>query len=319
MKPTINRKKIGLYLLLSYGISWLTATILYLSGMGLDGIASMAVVAVFYMGGPAVATFIIQKIIYKERFKECGWSFDKKAAKWLFITPLLFLAFITLAFMIVALLGNTQLVSEFGQINLSKNSFLEQLFSLMPGNADNAKLPNLPDIPPILLLIMMIFGGMLTGVTANLPFMFGEEFGWRGLLLKETRGLGFTHSSLFIGVVWGLWHLPLILMGHNYPHYPYWGIAMMCLFTVAISPLFSYVRLKSKTILGACMLHGMINANALLFLLFIVGGNELFASLVGVAGVLAAAIVSASIYIFDKPFVRNFRVKGNINPLMSCL
>ena len=88
----------------------------------------------------------------------------------------------------------------------------------------------------------------------------GEEFGWRGLMLKETQKLGFFKANFYIGTIWELWHLPIILMGHNYSDHPYIVIVMMCFMAIALAPIFAYVRLKIKSILGACILHGMINA-----------------------------------------------------------
>ena len=80
----------------------------------------------------------------------------------------------------------------------------------------------------------------------------------------------------------------------------------MCLFTTAISPIFAYVRLKTQSVLGACLLHGMINATGVLFGLFIVNFNELYSSIAGWAGVLAGIIITAFIYLLDAPFVKNY-------------
>jgi hypothetical protein len=44
-----------------------------------------------YMPGPALATFVIQKYIYKEGFKQYGWAFEKTAIKWILFTPFFFL------------------------------------------------------------------------------------------------------------------------------------------------------------------------------------------------------------------------------------
>lgn len=41
----------------------------------------------------------------------------------------------------------------------------------------------------------------------------GEEFGWRGHLLRRLRRtLGWRASTLVIGPVWALYHLPIVLM-----------------------------------------------------------------------------------------------------------
>lgn len=137
--------------------------------------------------------------------------------------------------------------------------------------------------------------------------MFGEEFGWRGLLIKETQQLGFLKSNLLIGIVWGLWHAPIVLMGHNYPEYPVIGVGMMCLFTTALAFPFAYVRLKTKSILGPCVMHGMINATAASLLYFTWGGHSLVTGVTGIAGLIAISLVAFSIFLFDRNFVKHYQ------------
>ena len=297
-----NWRKMSIYILIAFAISWITAGIINLCGLSLKDMRSIGIIAIFYMGGPAIAAFITQKIIYRKNLKIYGWNFDRKAIKWVALTPVLFIALLFLAFLFVGLFGNTHLINEFGQIGSINQQFLAIIQEKMP----DLEINSFP-LFSIFLFFAFLIGGIIIGITFNLPLMLGEEFGWRGLLLEEARDLGFFKSSLFIGFIWGIWHLPLILMGHNYPNYPYWGILMMTVFTISVSPLFSYVRLKTNSIVGTCMLHGMINANAGLFTLFVANGNELFASFVGVAGVLSGIAMSLLIYIFDKPFIQNFR------------
>ncbi len=165
----------------------------------------------------------------------------------------------------------------------------------------------MPRVPPYLLFILVLVSGIIAGVTVNLPFMFGEEFGWRGLMLQETKRLGFLRANGFIGLVWGIWHWPIILTGLNYPHHPYLGLLMMILFTLSLSPLFAYVRVKTKSILGTCMLHGMINATPAMYMLFIANGNELYSSIAGWAGIIAGFIVTICILLLDKKFVAAYR------------
>lgn len=74
------------------------------------------------------------------------------------------------------------------------------------------------------------------GALFMLIFSFAEEFGWRGYLqvpLIQTFGLG---SGLMLGgILWGLWHAPLIFSGYKFPAYPrmgafvYWPIFTLCL------------------------------------------------------------------------------------------
>mgnify|MGYP002136634119 CR=1 FL=1 len=301
----INWKKISIYIAISFGFCWTIALIMKLAHIDYGSINSFIIIGGFYMPGPALATFIVQKYIFKEGFKQYGWRFDKKNYKWFLKTILIFLAIILLTFAVIGLFGNTHIISQFGQIDFSQENFNFQFKELLKGKLDIDKI-KLPSIPSALFFILMIIEGIVAGLTVNLPFMFGEEFGWRGLMLKETQKLGFLKSNIFIGTIWGLWHLPVILMGHNYPNHPYFGIVMMCLMTIALAPIFAYVRLKTKSILGACILHGMINATAALFTLYIANANELYSSIAGWAGVIACTVLTILIYFFDKTFVENY-------------
>jgi membrane protease YdiL (CAAX protease family) len=301
----MNWKKINLYILFSFAFSWTIALIMRLGNIPIGSIPGTILLAVLYMPGPAVATFVIQKFIYKEGFRQYGWAFDPKAIKWILFTPLIFLALTTLTFVIIGLLGNTQLVPEFGQIDFSQENVLLRLKEFASSKINIEKV-DIPEIPPTLLFIAMITQGIIGGSTISLPFMFGEEFGWRGLMLTETRSLGFFKANAIIGFVWGIWHLPVILMGHNYPHHPYAGIVMMCLFTVSIAPIFAYIRIKTKSILGPCMLHGMVNATGALYILYIANWNELYSWIAGWAGIISALAVTISISLLDKKFVKEY-------------
>ncbi len=55
----------------------------------------------------------------------------------------------------------------------------------------------------------------------------GEELGWRGFLLKQCSYMDFWKMSLVIGIIWGLWHAPIIIQGYNYPQNPVIGVFMM--------------------------------------------------------------------------------------------
>ncbi|MBS1574066.1 MAG: CPBP family intramembrane metalloprotease [Bacteroidetes bacterium] len=302
---TINWKKINLYILIAFGFCWTIALIMKLTNVEYGSTTSVIIIAGLYMPGPALSTFIIQKFIYKEGFKKYGWRFDKKNLKWFLNTILIFIAIILLTFIIIGLFGNTKIISQFGQVDFSQHNFNLQFKELLKGKVkiDKIKLPN---IPSSLFFVLMMAEGIIAGLTVNIPFMFGEEFGWRGLMLKETQKLGFIKSNFFIGLVWGLWHLPIILMGHNYPNHPYFGIVMMCLMTIALAPIFAYVRLKTKSILGTCILHGMINATGALFTLYVANANELYSSIAGWAGIVACSVMTILILQFDKTFVKDY-------------
>lgn len=101
---------------------------------------------------------------------------------------------------------------------------------------------------------------VLVGVTANAVLALGEEFGWRGYLLWELAPLGFWKASLAIGAVWGLWHAPLVLAGHNYPSYPFVGVAAFTITCVAMAPILTAIVVRSGSVLPAAVFHGVFNA-----------------------------------------------------------
>lgn len=134
---------------------------------------------------------------------------------------------------------------------------------------------------------------MLMGVTLNAVFAFGEEFGWRGYLLWELAPLGFWKASILIGAVWGLWHAPLVAAGLNYPSFPILGIAVFTLVCIVVSPIFTYVVLKGRSVLPAVFLHGVFNAIS--FAALAQTDSDVLRELVASEGGLAGLVVFTGI------------------------
>lgn len=141
--------------------------------------------------------------------------------------------------------------------------------------------------------------GLIAGITINAVAGFGEELGWRGFLQKELGYIGFWKSSALIGIIWGVWHAPIILQGHNYPQHPIVGVFMMIVFCLLLTPIFSYVRLKAKSVIAAAIIHGSLNATAGLGIMVVKGGNDLLIGVTGVAGFIALAVINLFIFIFE--------------------
>jgi len=98
------------------------------------------------------------------------------------------------------------------------------------------------------LVLILLLGGPL-----------GEEFGWRGYALPalQTR-YGWRVSSLILGAVWGLWHLPLFLSADTLqgriPLLPF------LLSTVALSVVCAWLFNRSRgSVLPALVLHTAVN------------------------------------------------------------
>ncbi len=104
----------------------------------------------------------------------------------------------------------------------------------------------------------------LAGVQSVLvaPFLaivlgFGEEYGWRGYLQSELLKLGRVRGVVLVGVIWGAWHWPIILMGFNYPGQPLLGVLLMTLYTTGLAIVLGYAVLRSGSVLLAAYLHAL--------------------------------------------------------------
>jgi len=299
-------KKVRQFILLTFLISWSVALAAYLLHVTYGSILSLVIIAVCYMPAPAYATLILQKLVYHGPLKPYGFTLKNVSLRWLLITTLGFAWFIVLGtFVVIGILGNVFGVALFGRIDFSEAALLQQITIFARGAFGSV--PQHFPIPPVAIFLLSLVQGVIAGFTINLPFAFGEELGWRGLLLRETQKSGFLRSNLFIGVVWGLWHAPIIAQGHNYPGHPFAGIFMMTLFTTTLSFPMAYCRFKSKTILGPSALHGMFNPLGLLTVLFVVGANPLFGFVAGMAGITVTLLLTMGIYFFDRKFIRDYQ------------
>lgn len=122
-------------------------------------------------------------------------------------------------------------------------------------------------------VLMQVVMGVVLAPFVNLINCFGEEWGWRGFLLpRMLKQFKVVPALLLNGLIWGLWHVPLTIMGHNYgvgyPGYPFTGIVAMCLFCIANGIILSYITIKTKSCIPAIMGHGTLNGFASVGLLF---------------------------------------------------
>lgn len=122
-------------------------------------------------------------------------------------------------------------------------------------------------------VVSQIAAGVLLGPLLNAIPCFGEEWGWRGYLLpKMQKDLKLLPTLLLSGMIWGLWHLPITMLGHNYgtgyPGYPVTGILAMCGFCVVMGIIFSYLTIQTGSCIPAILAHGSVNGFASAGILF---------------------------------------------------
>jgi len=95
----------------------------------------------------------------------------------------------------------------------------------------------------------------------NVFFALGEEIGWRGFLvpaLYRVRGFGWT--GVASGVIWGVWHVPLIMFGGYSAGTPAWyAVTCFMISVTAMSVAVAWLRLRSGSLWTAALYHGAHN------------------------------------------------------------
>ena len=118
-------------------------------------------------------------------------------------------------------------------------------------------------------------------------FTFGEEFGWRGYLLPRLAPLGGISAAIITGVIWGLWHAPVIVLdGYNYPGHPWAGVGVMVIFTVALGMIFAWLRFRSGSVWPSVMGHAAFNAQAGFGVLLLSPADSLVRAPIGLVGLV---------------------------------
>lgn len=247
------------------------------------------VIESMYMLFPMIVAGALQ-LIRKEPFKSTGLLRFKINRTWL-VALLLPVIAVTLSVFISALMpgvrlhyGSGQIVSQFGMDEAAAAALDAQLSSM----------------PPAVLIGVELVSGLFAGCTINALFAFGEEYGWRNYMVSALKDAGFWKKALFIGFIWGIWHMPLILLGHNYPQHPVLGVGLMCVECILLGTIELYLVLKSGSVFPAAIFHGTTNALAGLVLMLVEGGNDLTIGLNGIAGFVTIILIIAGIWIYDK-------------------
>jgi len=276
---TINRTT--LFLILTFVISFSIAGIYKLIGGGPSGKIEFTILGVIYMFVPSISVIIVQKFIHHEKIK-ANLLISFKVNKWFFVAwllmPIISFCSIGISLLFPGVTYNPEMLGM-----LKRFEYL-----MTPEQMEQAK--NAIESLPINFLWLTLIQGLVAGVTVNAIAAFGEELGWRGFLLKEFKEMSFVKASIIIGLIWGIWHAPLILMGHNYPQHPQIGVFMMVILCVLLTPLLLYITIKAKSVIASAIMHGTMNATAGISIMAINGGSDLTAGIAGLAGFITLAI-----------------------------
>jgi membrane protease YdiL (CAAX protease family) len=110
-------------------------------------------------------------------------------------------------------------------------------------------------------LIASLLVSTTLGTAFNCLSAFGEEAGWRGYMLTRLVIAGVPKPVFASGLVWALWHVPLILSGqHAAGARRELSATLFVIGVIAEAYLVAYLRLRSGSVWPAVIMHGAWNA-----------------------------------------------------------
>lgn len=251
MNRRLETKRLGIYLVLSFSMTWIIFFAFILTGFRWNGenpeMESFVAIGMLV----PVAAHVLTRWMTKEGFALTGkgsmmLGINLKDGKWIYYVFAMLVPWLyyelghALIFFVKPEIFDPEYYKVFG--------IEKEMAVLFPINS--------------------IISGSLVSFAA-----FGEEGGWRAYMMpKLTELLGTKKAILAGGVLWGLWHAPLTCVGHNfgtdYPGFPYLGILLMCIYATFLGILLTFVTVRSGSVWPAAILHGVNNANPSMLALF---------------------------------------------------
>ena len=285
-------KRALVYVLITFTLTWVYCLLVVYpiaDGESLSGvpalITQLTVAAAMFF--PAIGV-LLTRLITKEGFRNAWLKPNLKK---------------NLRFYLLAWFGPAVLTfASMGVYFLLFPDHLDLSFSYMKSMMAAAGTPyEAQAVPMDLLMTIQCVQAVFLAPALNFVTCFGEEWGWRGYLLpKVSKHFSTIHTLLITGIIWGLWHAPMTIIGHNYGlgywGFPFTGIAMMCVFCIVLGIFLSYVTLKTKSCIPAILGHGAINGIAAIGIYFTFDGGNPFIgpAPTGIIGMIPFILVAIS-------------------------
>ena len=236
----MSRRKALAFLAIAFAISWTAITLSWLGGA--RSIQQAREANGFFMIGPPVAALVCSLLFDKgQRIRSLGLSL--RPNRWWAAAVLTMVAYVSYVTAASNLFGwtNTQLSPDPRQSAASV--FRIPIESIPAGPAG----------------MIAVFAAAVLIFTIQSTLT--EELGWRGYLYRQWRHLGFWHYSLATGLVWGVWHWPMVwYFGLDFGDNRMAGLAYYPLALMGLAPMMTLLRDRGGSIWAPGIYHGTSNA-----------------------------------------------------------
>lgn len=304
---TQDRTKVALFVSLSVMFSLLGYYLPQWFGMGADNMFRPLIQLLFYSWGPALAVMFLINLMYGGDLASLGFSRKKMTFKWLFRAMFAPLAFVGALLGLVFVLGNMLHLPGFGFV-VFENQMLSADAAPLLGTLQSFDWigPMMPQELWIMVALVLVLG-TIWGSTVSLLFNLSEELGFRGFLLRELQPMGFVGSNFVIGLLQGIWYIPLLMLTVPDLFGTYiWYVPATIGYSIAVAFPAAYFSLKGKSIYTSAIFIGVLNIVGQVSYFFIWGEESLMASPRGLAGMLILLAATYLIIRWDKDFVEQF-------------
>jgi uncharacterized protein len=249
--PAASRAVI-VYIVVAYALAWLVCLPLWLGG----GLASPLFLpcSVTMMFTPLASAFVATRFVQRTPLRTLGLGAPKPVGRFI---GFLAVALVGVLALVLAAQATSALLGQY-RFDLVDFSGLRELVTRQLAAVGKGvdSLGMSLQVLAAVSLVQVVVGSFINTVPA-----FGEEVGWRGFLFPRLQELfGPAAAVVGTGVVWGLWHAPLILLGYNYPSNPVLGLGAMCVMTTLFGAVLGWLRQRSGSVWPAALAHGTLNA-----------------------------------------------------------
>lgn len=175
------------------------------------------------------------------------------------------------------------------RLDLTGFSLIRENMDELPGGGE---MPQSPSLIALMFTVSALIAPVLNAITC-----FGEEWGWRGWLLPRLLPYGRLRAIGVSGVIWGLWHAPLTLLGYNYTELGAWAVLLFVPFCVLFGAVLSWTRLVTGSVWPAVVGHGALNGSASLVIVLGAAGQMPNLALVGPIGVVGMTLLVGIVFV----------------------